>query len=317
MKRLITISMLFIAFFCGGCRSKSTYSGYVEGDFIQVSPEVSGILQNLAVAEGDTVKKDQLLFILNANDELYAKEQAQAIVNLKQSTLNNLVKGKRRDELDVLIAQREQVKVILELSTLRLNRHKNLLSSGAITQDQFDETQTTYENNKAQLIVIDAEIHLANLGAREDEIQAARADLENAVASLKKALWQVSKKTIYAPAEAYVQDTLYRIGELVTVGTPVVILLPNTNLKARFFVSERHLSRIKRGQSVKLFCDSCKGSIIATINYISTEAEYTPPVIFSKSSREKLVFLVEAKISPQYINILHPGQPLDVVVEHL
>ena len=311
------IIISIVIYYSSSNKFKNIYPGYVEGEFVQISSEISGILQNVAITKGELVQKQQLLFTLSNNDELYAVQQAQAVIKQKQANLDDLLKGKRSDEIDVLIAEREQIHVILDLSELRLKRYKNLLKGGAITHEQFDETQSSYENNKAKLIEIDAQIRLANLGARSDAIQAAVADLDNATVNLNKANWQLSKKTILSSNSAYVHDILYRSGELVSVGSCVVMLLPIDNLKARFFINEKNLSRIKVGQSVTLSCDYCKEKVVADISYISYEAAYTPPMIFSKGSREKLVFLVEAKIPPQYFNALHPGQPLDIFVEYL
>jgi HlyD family secretion protein len=316
--KFILYILIFIAALYG-CSKKSnnTYTGYVEGEFVQISAEISGRLQNLAIDRGQYVKKDQLLFSLEANNELYAKQQAQAVVDLKQANLDNLLKGQRPDEIEVLIAKREQINNSLTLAEIRLNRNKKLVKAGAITQDQFDESYTIYKTTKEELTAADAQIRTAKSGARVDEIIAAKADLEDAKANLREAAYRLSKKTISTNIEAFVQDTLYKPNEWIASGVPVITLLPADNLKVRFFVPEQDISSIKTGQNVRIFCDSHKGVIIASINYKSTEVEYTPPIIFSNNTRKKLMFLIEAKIPAQYSTILHPGQPVDLVVEKL
>ena len=302
-----------------GCSNKShhIYTGYVEGEFVQISAEISGKLQNLAISRGQRVNKNQLLFTLEATDELYAQQQAQAIVDLKQANLDNLLKGQRPDELEILTAKREQINNSLALAEMRLNRNTQLLKNRAITQDQFDESHTIYKTTKEELIAADAQIRFAKLGARSDEIIAAKATLEDAKTNLLEATYKLSKKTISTNIAAFVQDTLYKPNEWVTSGAPVITLLPDDNLKVRFFVPEQDISSIKIGQNIKIHCDSCKKPIIASINYKSTEVEYTPPVIFSNNSRKKLMFLIEAKIPAQYSSVLHPGQPVDLVMEKL
>jgi len=111
-----------------------------------------------------------------------------------------------------------------------------------------------------------------------------------------------------------VQDTLYVQGEWVPAGSPVISLLPPENIKIRFFVTEKGLGGLRLGQTVKISCDSCGPAINANISYVSPQAEYTPPVIYSKENRSKLVFLIEAKTSPVDAIKLHPGQPVDVAL---
>ncbi|ESJ10752.1 hypothetical protein B551_0215395 [Cupriavidus sp. HPC(L)] len=95
-------------------------------------------------------------------------------------------------------------------------------------------------------------------------------------------------------------------------GSPVVRLLPPGNVKVRFFVPEAAIGTLRPGQAVRLTCDGCGAAIPATIRYVSSQAEYTPPVIYSNETRRKLVFLVEARPAPADAARLHPGQPVEV-----
>ena len=133
-------------------------------------------------------------------------------------------------------------------------------------------------------------------------------------AALDKARWSFDQKQQFAPTNALVQDTLYRVGEWVAAGNPVVELLPPGNIKVRFFVPQAALPRIKPGQTVSVTFDGGQHSYSATVNYISTQAEFTPPVIYSQENRAKLVFMIEAKFSPADAADLRPGQPVDVQV---
>jgi HlyD family secretion protein len=83
----------------------------------------------------------------------------------------------------------------------------------------------------------------------------------------------------------------------------------------RFFVPEPRLGAVKVGQKVSLACDACPAAMGATISFIAPQAEFTPPVIYSKDSRAKLVFLVEARPSDGDAAKLHPGQPVDVTLQ--
>jgi HlyD family secretion protein len=131
-------------------------------------------------------------------------------------------------------------------------------------------------------------------------------------AALDKAKWSFDQKQQFAPANAQVHDTLYRQGEWVAAGNPIVVLLPPENLKVRFFVPQAVLSKIKIGDTVNVIIDGATKNYSATINYISTQAEFTPPVIYNRENRAKLVFMIEAKFSPADAADIRPGQPVDV-----
>lgn len=107
-------------------------------------------------------------------------------------------------------------------------------------------------------------------------------------------------------------DVYYREGELVPAGSPVVSLLAPENIKARFFVPEMMLGELSLGRDVVLICDGCGAPIPAKISYISREAEYTSPLIYSKENRSTLVFMIEARPAIEASRRLHPGQPLEI-----
>jgi HlyD family secretion protein len=100
----------------------------------------------------------------------------------------------------------------------------------------------------------------------------------------------------------------------VAAGSPVVSILPPENRKIRFFIPEPRLGTLQIGQSVSVSCDGCGDPMAMTISYISPQAEYTPPVIYSKDSREKLVVMLEAVPNATDAARLKVGQPVDVML---
>jgi HlyD family secretion protein len=166
-------------------------------------------------------------------------------------------------------------------------------------------------SDQAQIAEAKARIATAELAGREDLIQAATAAVAADQAKLAEAERQLSERRIVAPANAVVDDTLYRLGEQVEPLSPVVSLLPPENIKIRFFLPETLLGRVHVGDKVTLACDSCPAGGTATIRYIAPQAEFTPPVIYSVGTRDKLVYLIEAwpDKNPE---AFHPGQPVDV-----
>ena len=145
-----------------------------------------------------------------------------------------------------------------------------------------------------------------------EQLDAARTERDRAGPQLAQAQWLLGQKTVDAPAAGLIEDTYYRVGEWVPAGAPIVSLLPPENRMLRFFVPEPRLASVKVGQSVLVRVDGAAQPIKAVISYIAPRAEFTPPVIYSREARAKLVFLVEARPAPGDALALHPGQPVDV-----
>jgi HlyD family secretion protein len=176
----------------------------------------------------------------------------------------------------------------------------------ALSENEFARREKLRADNE----VISAE----ELDQAESRRDSDAAQVESQNDALTKARWSFDQKQQFAPTNAFVQDTLYRQGEWVAAGNPVVVLLPPENLKVRFFVPQEMLPRIKTGENVSVTFDGATKSYSATVNYISTQAEFTPPVLYNRENRAKLIFMIEAKFSPTDAMELRPGQPADVKI---
>ena len=162
------------------------------------------------------------------------------------------------------------------------------------------------------MVQLEAELKTAQLGARTDQIAAAEANVRTLEAALEAAQWNLAQKSQAAPQAGLVFDTLYREGEWVPPGRPVVVLLPPGNIKVRAFVPETRVHGLHPGDEVRVIVDGAAVPLPGRISFISPHAEYTPPVIYSRENRSKLVFMIEATVDPNTAATLHPGQPVDV-----
>src|SRR3989338_8327068 len=149
----------------------------------------------------------------------------------------------------------------------------------------------------------------------EATLDASVQQYESAAAQVNQYQWMVNQKTIYFSKAGYVQDTLFRQNEFVPAGKPIIAFLPPENRILVFFVPEKNLSSIQSGETIHFTCDGCQKNLSAKIDYISSQAEYTPPVIYSIDSREKLVYWVEAKINSRVIKNMNPGEPVEVTLD--
>lgn len=288
------------------------YQGYAEGEYVRVAAPYAGSLTTLAVQRGAQVVAGAPLFALEQDNEKAARDEAAQRLKQTDARLENLKKGKRPDEINAVLAQREQARAALKLSMANFARDEKLVKSGFISSQKLDASHAALERDRARVQELDAQLATAKLAARSDEIRAAEAEVEAARAALARADWALAQKTVTAPVAGLVQDTLYVQGEWVPAGSPVVSLLPPQNIKVRFFVPETRIGSLKTGQVVTLSCDSCAAPVAAAISYIAPQAEYTPPVIYSRENRGKLVFMVEARPAPADAAKLRPGQPVDV-----
>ncbi|MGA9451943.1 MAG: HlyD family efflux transporter periplasmic adaptor subunit [Verrucomicrobiia bacterium] len=309
----LALAVIFIA----GCApdSSKVFQGYIEGEYVYVSSPLGGALTNLAVARGDEVKTGQLLFELERGSEAAAVQQAEKNLGQAQSELDDLNKGKRPTEIASLEAQVARGQANLKLAAAEFERRKKLGGDDVISREELDQARAQRDADKAQVDQLTADLETAKLGGREDVVRAAEAAVQSQRAALDKARWSFDQKEQFAPTNAFVQDTLYRVGEWVAAGNPVVELLPPANIKVRFFVPQAALPRIRTGQTVSVTFDGGQHAYSATINYISTQAEFTPPVIYSRENRSKLIFMIEAKFSPADAADLRPGQPVDAEVK--
>jgi HlyD family secretion protein len=288
------------------------FPGYAEAEYVRLAAPIAGTLTKLHVQRGDQVRANAPAFVLEQESERAAREQAAFGVQRAQAQLANLQKGKRPDEVAAVRAQLTQAEAALSYSSATLARQKKLVADRFVSPSTLDEARAAMERDQARVNELRAQLRVAQTGARSDEIEAARQDLKAAEAQLAQAEWRLDQKTQRIPVAAEVTDILYREGEFVQAGSPIVSLLPPQNIKVRFFVPEPALATLRLGQEVTLQCDGCKAAIPAKISYVSSAPEYTSPLIYSKENRAALVFMIEARPAPQQAQSLHPGQPLEV-----
>ena len=207
--------------------------------------------------------------------------------------------------------QLAQAQAALAASSSALKRDQQLVKQGFLSPLRLDELIAARDRDTARVRELQAQRLLATQGSRSDELAAAAAESRGAVSDVALTAWREAQKRREAPADAIVFDVMYRPGEWVNAGAPVVALLPPGALKLRFFVPEPALAQAAVGNEVALACDGCATGLRARIRWVSPQAEYTPPVIYSNASRSKLVFAVEA--TPlEAAAALKPGQPVDV-----
>jgi len=292
----------------------NTLHGYVEGQLTYLSSPSAGKLIDLKVVRGQSVKQGQFLFSLDPYPQVAELKSAKDIMSQASSVLKNLEVGKRPTEIEAIESQIKQIKAKVAFLTRDNERYKLLIEKSAVERQRYDQSTQDLKVAINQLKELEADLETAKLPAREHEIKAAEASLRSTEALQDKASWELQEKSVYALKDASVFDTYFKVGERVPANRPVLSLLVPQDIIAVFFIPESLLSTTHVNQHIEIFCDSCKKPLKANIRFISPQAEYTPPVIYSNTARSKLVFRVEAQFLSTKERPLNPGQPIDIIL---
>lgn len=302
---------------CAACSQppSNRFQGYVEGEFVYLASSQSGQLVELSVTRGQTIPAAATLFSLETQSEQAAVRQAQQQLRAAEAQLADIVTGKRPQEISVTQAQFAQAQADATRAASHYRRDDAQYRIGGIAQAQLEDSRAAAEAGAARVRELQSQLAVARLPNRAEQINAQRAQVDAAQAALAQTQWKLDQKRVRAPHGGLVFDTMYRIGEWVPAGSPVVRLLPPENVKVRFFVPESVVGSLAPGRALRIHCDGCAADVPAVLSFVSPEAEYTPPVIYSNETRAKLVFLVEARPRPADATALRPGQPVEVTLQ--
>lgn len=312
--RTLALALAFVASLAG-CDARDRpvpYQGHIEGEYVYVAPLEMARVVEVLVRRGQSVNQGDLLFRMETTD--VAAEHAEATAKLAQAEaqLADLEKSQKRPpEIAAIRAQIEQASATFTQTDRDLKRKSELALRDFASKLALDEARAARDRAGAQVTELQSQLEAGGLSARPDDIAAATRNVEAARAALARAAWRLNQRTIAAPEAGYIEDTLRRVGEMASPTQPVVSLLPPTNRKIRFYVPEAERARIHIGQRIAVACDQCPAGLQGEVSYIASDAEFTPPVIFSVESRQKLVYLVEARPLDAAV-ALNPGQPVDV-----
>ncbi len=287
----------------------TTLSGYVEGEPLYLASPVSGSVAQMNVQRGDRVAGGQKLFVVDPRQLSAQTAQAKAEVTAAQAQATDARKGARPVELAVYDANIAAAEARARDADAALRRVKILADKGIYAPARLDDARAEADAARAQVAAARRQRDAAALGQREDQIRAADSRVAEAQAGLSAAAARLTDIAPSAPGAARVEDVFFQKGEWAAANQPVLSLLPDDRIKLRFFVPERSLAAYAPGKTVRFSCDGCATGLTAKITYIAPRSEFTPPVIYSREARDRLVYLVEALPSAR----LNPGTPVDVV----
>ena len=306
---LTALAIIAVLVIAPRVRPVSTLSGYVEGEPLYLAAPVAGTVRSMLVARGDEVAAGQKLFVVDPDQLQAQRDQAAAEVGAAQAGAQDARKGQRPIELAVLEANIAAARARADEAAAALRRVQPLVEKGFYAPARLDDAKAAFDATMAQVAAARRARDAAALGAREDQVLAADARVLQAAAGLQGANARLAQVSPTAPAAARVEDTFFQAGEWAAANAPILSLLPNDRIKVRFFAPEATVSGYRIGGTVRFSCDGCAQGMTARITYVSPRPEFTPPVIYSRENRDRLVYLIEARPNVR----LNPGQPVDVV----
>jgi HlyD family secretion protein len=246
--------------------------GYGEADYIYLSSQDPGIVGAVLVREGDQVDAGAQLFRLDTERLGYGAQSAEAQRSAAAAAV-------RTAQADAVLAQRNY------------ERGAELARQGFYPRARLDADLAARDAASARLA--QARREAAAVGAEAGLAEERVSDLAGA-----------------APQSGTIERIFHRAGEVVAAGEPIVALLPPQNMKVRFFAPEALLAQLPVGARVLVSCDGCAEPAAARVSFVAREPQFTPPVIYSLDQREKLVFLIEARLDAP--GTIRPGMPVDV-----
>jgi HlyD family secretion protein len=295
------------------CGPGDAVYGYVEGEYVAMAPLEVARIASVSVRLGDRVAVGTPIAEMERSDAEIAVADASARLAQAESQLADLRRGRRPEEIEVLAATRQSAEAQAADAERVLARRRDLFGRGFAAQADLDQARTTRDVTIAQVRQAEANLSVARLPARDDAIRAAEGAVAQARAAVDNARWRLSERSLKAGTAGRITDLVRRPGEVAGPQAPVATLLPDGAVKLKLWVPEVWFSHFRLGEEITVRCDGCAAGLSARITWVAPEPEFTPPVIYSVETRQKLVQLVEARpLDPG--SRLQPGQIVDVPV---
>jgi HlyD family secretion protein len=290
-----------------GAAAPSGYNGYLEADYVYLAPLSAGRIVELDVAEGSAVTAGQVLARLDDQAQRAALQGAEAAVAQAKANLDNLATGSREAEVAVIRASLKKAQADRDLAAATLERTLNLAGQGQVSAARVDQDRAAAAASAAQVEQLAAQLSVAQLPARDAQRGAAEAALAVAEAQAESARIALADRVLEAPISGVLDRSFYQVGEVAASGAPVLALFDPAKVKAIFFVPEAARAGIVPGVKLSVACDGCAGAL-AMVSRVASEPQYTPPILYSRDERGRLVFRVEAVV--EGATDLQPGQPV-------
>jgi HlyD family secretion protein len=290
-------------------------TGTIEAIQVDVSAKIAGRIAERPVNEGDRVSTGQLLVRLDEAEQAAEVRRQEAAVRTAESTLNDLLAGARREEMEDARAALQSATATREWTERDFRRAEGLFRQTLIAAQEVDRARQAYEVAVAQEKSARQKLLLLERGSRPDQIEAARGQLAQARNALDMAKTRLKEMTIFSPLDGVVLRKNLEVGELANPGVPILTLMKPSDIWVRAYVPEEEVGRIKVGSPARVAVDAYPARRFpGRIIEIASEAEFTPRNVQTRKERVNLVFRIKIAVdNPE--GILKPGMPADADID--
>lgn len=290
--------------------AKKHFSGYTDTFYVYLSSPSMGFVEQKKIERGTPFKKGQVLLSLSQEPDASQLQAANAMLAQADKILLDLKRPRRRPEREAIKNQILQVQASIDKITLFYNRIVKLSAKQFVAQDTIDTNRKMIEELKFQKKALEENLKLSKMGARPAQISAQTQAIKGLRAKIFEVSWYLEHKKMIAPADGYVFDIFYNIGDFVPAQKPILSLVLPDNNYIEFFVSAHDMKLLHLNQMLHFHYFDDDQMHAAKIFYISQTVEYMPPILFTHSYQEELVFRVRAR--PLQTNKFLLGQPIEV-----
>ena len=334
MKTISAVFCVIAAVASGACREDAPamgvrVSGQADATEVQVAPEVGGRIIQMTVAEGDRVKRGDVIARLDTRDIDLALQRAQAERAMADAQLRLLQAGARDEDIrqaeaQVAAASADLAAASADLAAAEtdLERFERLLQTNSGSQKQRDDAATRRAMAGDRVAAARARetgaregVARLRAGSRPEEIEAARARVAGIDAQIAMLEKSKDDATVTAPIDGIVTERLLDPGEMVSPRAPIAVLADLDHAWAEVFVDEPMIPRIRLGQPATVFTDAGGPGLPGKVSYVASKAEFTPRNVQTAEERSKLVYRIKVTVDNRD-GILKPGMPVEAEIGH-
>jgi len=289
-------------------------SGIIEATTVDISARAPGTVVRLALQEGQTVSRDQLVAELSRSDLSAQKERDAMGVAAAQAKLDDLQSGARTQELEEARSNTQIAVINLDKAKRDLARAESLFAAGAISQESLEQSRNNADQKSQLLEVAQARQNSLEAGSRPQQIKAAAAELERNKAILKASQNLLADLQLFAPLNGTVLSRNYEVGEFVQIGSSLGTIADLNHMWIKVYIPTDDLPRIKLGQKVYFTVSGDSHRYSGTVSSIASKGEFTPKMIQTPKERTNIVFAVKISFANKD-GALKIGMPADVVFD--
>ena len=298
-----------------GCNSETNNIalGTLERERIALTATSNEIIIALPIRQGTQVTQGTVLVQLDDSQQQIQVLHAQAKVMQAQANLDKLEKGAREEEIAAARAQVAGSKATLLASDANYSRVKNMASNKLTSQSELDRALATRDSERANLHSVEEQLRTLITGTRPEDIRIAQANLAAVTAALASENKKLADLTITATRAGILDNLPWNLGERVTVGSPVAVVLAGAAPYARVYIPQPYRVSIRIGDELEVQVDGLDENFTGKVRWIANEPAFSPYYALNQQERARLMYLAEVQLTDNAIDLPN-GIPVEVLL---